>query len=129
MISSGTARPATVDANRAELAIEVGHRRVQDALSFPEGFRVSKNSVQWFIQSTKLSHSLDTTRTNVHLNFRAASEVLLRVQLPDTGEGRSKWFRLKTTFYPAKEIIWGSFCSYWPARQNAQNRILLWDGK
>ena len=90
MISSGTARPAIVDANRAELAIEVGHRRVQDALSFPEGFRVSKNSVQWFMQSTKLSHSLDTTRTNVHLNFRAASEVLLRVQLPDTGEGRSK---------------------------------------
>ena len=129
MISSGTGRPAIVDANRAELAIEVGHRRVQDALSFPEGFRVSKHSVQWLTQSTKLIHSLDTTRTNVHLNFRAASEVLLRVQLPDTGEGRSKWCCLKTTFYPAKEIIWGSFCSYWPARQNAHNRILLWDGK
>ena len=107
MISSGTARPAIVDANRAELAIEVGHRRVQDALSFPEGFRVSKNSVQWFMQSTKLSHSLDTTRTNVHLNFRAAREVLLRVQLPDTGEGLSKWCCLKTTFHRVKQIIWG----------------------
>ena len=72
-----------VDANRAELVIEVGHRRV---LSFPEGFRVSKNSVQWFMQPTKLSHSLDTTRTNVHFDFSAAREVLLRVQLPDTGE-------------------------------------------
>ena len=90
MISSGTARPAIVDANRAELAIEVGHRRVQDALSFPEGFRVSKHSVQWFTQPTKLIHSLDTTRTNVHFHFRAVREVLLRVQLPDTGEGRSK---------------------------------------
>ena len=77
MISSGTARPATVDANRAEFAIEVGHRRVQDTLSFPEEFRVSKNSVQWLMQSTKLSHSLDTTRTNVHFHCCAAREVRL----------------------------------------------------
>ena len=66
------------------------------------------NYVQWFMQSTKLKHSLDTTRTNVHLNFRAAREVLLRVQLPDTGEGRSEWCCLKTTA-KKKSCGWAHF--------------------
>ena len=50
MIFSVTARPLIVDANLAEFPIEVGHRRVRDALSFPEEFEVSKDSVQWFMQ-------------------------------------------------------------------------------
>ena len=76
MIASGRARPVIVDANLAEFPIEVGHRRVRDALSFPEEFEVSKNYVQWFMQSTKLTHSL---RTNVHFHFGADCEVLLCV--------------------------------------------------
>ena len=102
MISRVTARPAIVDANLAEFPIEVGHRRVRDALAFPQAFKVWKNSLQWFMQSTKLTHSL---ATNVHFDVGAACQVLLCVQLPDTGEGRSEWCCLKTTFYAVKESI------------------------
>ena len=76
-ITSGTDRRAIAHTNRANVVIEMHHRRVWDALPFPEGFRVSKNYGQWFMQSTKLSHSLDTTRTNVYFHFGAGLEVLL----------------------------------------------------
>ena len=56
-----------------------------DALSFPEGFGVSNNFVQWFTQSTKLTHSFDNTKTNVNFHFGASREVRLR--------GRSGSFR------------------------------------
>ena len=38
---------------------------------------MSNNFVQWFMQSTKLNHSRDTTRTNVHFHFGAAREIQL----------------------------------------------------
>ena len=38
------------------------------------------------MQSTKLTHSLDTTKTNVNLHFGAAREVRLSDDLPGTGE-------------------------------------------
>ena len=97
MKSIGTARPAIVDANRAEYPIEVGHRRVRDALSFPEGCMLSNSSVQWFMKAAKLTHSHITTRTNVHFHFGPDCEVLLCVQLPDTGQGRSECCCLNTT--------------------------------
>ena len=38
---------------------------------------MSKKNVQCFMQSIKLNHSLDTTRTNVHFHFGAAREIQL----------------------------------------------------
>ena len=66
--SKGLLVGQAVLANRANFPIQASVCCVRDALSFPEGFGVSKKFVQWFMQSTKLRHNL-----RKRLNERALS--------------------------------------------------------